>query len=387
MEMTRPEIHIVGNEANANRIFPHALICRGQGIRFDVQDCATLQRLRACSLSLLIAAPALFVDGIFSLPAHADSISKFYEGKTITAAIGTSSGGGYDLYTRMLAKFLGKHIPGTPAIVPTNMPGAGGLRVTNFLYSAAPKDGTFFGTFSRSNPIIPLFSSDAKFDGTKFDWLGSIASDTSLCITGEKSPIKTWNDMLTTQVVMGGQSVGADSDIYARLYRNVFGAKIKLVSGYPGTTDIILAMERGEVDGICGLSWSTIKISRPEWVKQERVHFLVQAGLKEEPDLSAVPLAIDLTDDPEKKQILELHLASQGMARPYAAPPGTVAERKAALIKAFDDTMKDPDFLAEAAKAKIEVNPMTGREIDALLQRLYATPPDIVAKAAKAIAE
>jgi tripartite-type tricarboxylate transporter receptor subunit TctC len=333
------------------------------------------------------ASPAFIFAFALAQPTHADGVENFYRGRTLTVAIGHSVGGGYDLYARMLSRFLGKHIPGQPTVVPQNMPGAGGLRVTNYLYTAAPRDGSVIGTFSRSIPTLPLLSPPAAFDGTKFTWLGSMSSDTSLCLTGSKSPVKTWRDMLTKPLVMGGQSSGSDSDIYARLYKNVFGARIKLVSGYPGTNDITLAMERGEVDGICGLSWGTIKIAHPEWMRDKTVNFLLQAGLKKDSELPDVPLTLDLIDDPEKKQVLYLHFAPQGMGRPFAAPPNIPVDRKAALIKAFDDAMKDPELLAEAARGKMDINPMKGDEIDELLKQLYATPADVVAKAAKAIYE
>jgi tripartite-type tricarboxylate transporter receptor subunit TctC len=320
-------------------------------------------------------------------PTHANEIENFYIGRTLTVLIGHSVGGGYDLYARMLARFLGRHIPGQPTVVAQSMPGAGGLRAANHLYTVAAKDGSVIGTFSRSIPTLPLLSPPAVFNGTKFTWLGSMSSDTSLCLTGAKSQVKTWRDMLTTTLIMGGQSAGSDSDIYARLYRNVLGARIKLVSGYPGTNDITLAMERGEVDGICGLSWGTIKIAHPEWMRDKSVNFLLQAGLKKDAELPDVPLTLDLMDDPEKKQMLYLHFAPQGMGRPFAAPPGIPADRKAALIKAFDDTMQDPELLAEAAREKMEIKPMQGDAIDALLKELYATPADVVAKAAKAVHE
>jgi tripartite-type tricarboxylate transporter receptor subunit TctC len=269
--------------------------------------------------------------------------------------------------------------------VPENMPGAGGLRGSNFLYSAAAKDGSVIGTFSRSIPTMPLVTPNLKFDGRKFGWIGSMSSDTSLCLSGANSAVKTWHDMLTMPVIMGGQYAAADSDIYARLYDNVLNAKIKLVSGYPGTNDITLAMERGEVDGICGLSWGTIKVAHPEWVDGKTVHFLLQAALKKDPDLPDVPLALDVVDDPLKKQILSLHFTPQAIGRPFAVPPGIPADRQTALIKAFDAAMKDPDLLAEAAAEKMEIKPMTGPEIDALLGRLYTLPTDLLAKATKAI--
>jgi tripartite-type tricarboxylate transporter receptor subunit TctC len=324
---------------------------------------------------------------ILAWPAQADGIADFYGGRTLTVLVGHSVGGGYDLYARLLSRFLGRHIPGRPTVVVQNMPGAGGLRAANYLFAAAPKDGSVIATFSRSIPTFPLVSPPAAFDGTKFSWIGSMSSDTSLCLTGSKSPVKTWRDMLSIPSIMGGQSMGSDTDIYARLYKNVLGARIKLVSGYPGTNDIILAMERGEVDGICGHSWGTIKAAHPHWVKEKHVSFLIQAALHKDPELPNVPLASDLVDDPEKKQMPYLHFAPQGMGRPFAAPPNIPADRKAALRKAFDDATKDADLLAEAAKEKIEIKPMPGEAIDALLSELYATPIDVVSKAAKAISE
>jgi tripartite-type tricarboxylate transporter receptor subunit TctC len=319
--------------------------------------------------------------------ARADAVEDFYKGKTISMAIAHSAGGGYDLYGRLLARYWRKHIPGHPTIVPQQMTGAGGLRVVNYLYSAAPKDGTVIGTFSRSLPTLPLFTPNSNFDGTKLTWLGSMANDTSVCVTGAKSGIKSWQDMLTKPVIMGGQASGSDSDIYARLYRNVFGAKIKLVSGYPGTTDITLAMDRGEVDGICGLSWGTIKVAHAHRIRERSINLLLQAGLTKDPELADVPFTMDLTDDPEKKKVLYLHMAPQGMGRPFAAPPGIPSDRKAALINAFNATMKDPEFLEAAAKEHLDISPITGGEIDELVQKLYAMPPDIIAKAAQAIAD
>jgi tripartite-type tricarboxylate transporter receptor subunit TctC len=337
-----------------------------------------------------ITAPATLASALLLVlirSALADDVENFYQRRTLTVVISYSVGGGYDFYARVLARYLGKYIPGHPGVVPVNMPGAGGLRASNYLYAAAPKDGSVIGTFSRSIPTMPLLTPAVSFDGREFAWLGSMSNDTSLCLTGSKSPVKTWRDMLTTPVVMGGQYAAADSDIYARLYKNVFGAKIKLVSGYAGTNEITLAMERGEVDGICGLSWGTIKVAHPEWGKNKSVNLLLQAALTKNPELPDVPLSLDLIDDPEKKQILFLHFAPQAMGRPFAAPPGIPKERKAALIKAFDETLKDPELLAETAKEKMDIAPMSGHEIDALLHQLYAIPTDVVAKAAKAVAD
>jgi tripartite-type tricarboxylate transporter receptor subunit TctC len=317
-------------------------------------------------------------------PAFGAGVEDFYKGRNVSLIIGYSVGGGYDLYARTLAAHIGRHIPGAPTIVPQNMTGAGSLRAANYLYGVAPKDGTAFGTFSRSMAVAPLLG-DATFDATKFTWLGSVTNDVSLCVSWRTSPIKTFDDMLTKPFTFGGEGAGSDPDIFALLYKNVFGAKLKLVSGYPGTNDTTLAMERGEVDGLCGLSWGTIKTRHAEWLANKQINLLVQAGLRKAPELPDVPFAADLTKTDEQRQILRLVLASQGMARPFAAPPGLPADRKAALIDAFAATMKDDAFLGDAAKMKLDVNPISPAEIEALLRDVYATPKDVVAKTKRAI--
>jgi tripartite-type tricarboxylate transporter receptor subunit TctC len=317
-------------------------------------------------------------------PAAAQNVEDFYRGKNVVIAIGFSVGGGYDLYARLLARHLGKHIPGQPNVIAQNREGAGSQRLTLYLYNAAPRDGTFIGAFSRSMAVAPLIDK-APFDATKFTWLGSISTDVSVCMTWHTSPISTFDDMLAKPFTVGGEGGGADPDVFALMLRNMFGAKLKLVSGYPGTNDATLAMERGEVNGVCGLSWSTVKARHTDWVKKRLVNFPVQFGLQKEPDLPDVPAVIDLAKGDEQVKMARLIMAGQAMARPYAAPPGVPADRKKALIAAFDATMKDPDFLADAQKLKADINPVTAAEIDKLLAEIYATPKDIVAKAAKAI--
>ncbi len=316
--------------------------------------------------------------------AGADDIADFYKGRDVSMIIGYSVGGGYDAYARLLARYIGKHIPGAPSIIPQQMTGAGSLRSANYIYSVAAKDGSVFGTFSRSMGIAPLMS-QAEFDSRKFSWLGSVTDDNTTCVMSDKSPIKNWNDFLTKPSKLGGLGADADPDIWALLYKNVFGAKVQLVTGYPGTNDVTLAMERGEVDGLCGLSWSTIKTRHDDWLSDHSVNIIVQAALKKEPEMASVPLATDLVSNPQQLQILRLLLASQAMARPFAAPPGVPEDRKKALIAAFDATMTDADFLAEAQKLNFDVRPVTAATIDALLAEVYATPKDVLDKAAKAI--
>jgi len=334
------------------------------------------------------AALALGILTALATPARAADVADFYKGRNVNLIIGYSVGGGYDLYGRVLARHLGRHIPGNPTVVPQNMPGAGSLKSVMYLYTAAPKDGSVIGTFGRTEAVAPLLTPDeAKFDATKFNWLGSVTSETSTCVTWHTSKVKTWDDALKTQFTLAGEGAGADPDVFGRLIKNVFGAKVKLVSGYPGTNDASLAVERGEVDGECGLSWGTLQARHQDWLKNNSVNIIIQAALKKEPKLPDVPFIMDLAKAPEQQQVLKVILTGQSMARPYTAPPGIPADRVAALRKAFDDTMKDPEFLAETQRGRMEVNPITGAELQALLKDVYATPKDVIAKASHAISD
>jgi tripartite-type tricarboxylate transporter receptor subunit TctC len=225
----------------------------------------------------------------------------------------------------------------------------------------------------------------AQFDSRKFTWLGSVTDDDTICVSSAASRIKNWDDFLSTPSKFGGEGVGGEPDSWLLMYRNVFGAKSQLVTGYPGTNDIMLAMDRGEVDGLCGLSWSTVKTQRPHWLTDHSVNFLVQAALQKEPALASTPLATDLAKTPEQLQILKLLLVTEAMARPFAAPPDMPPDRKAALLSAFDGTMSDPDFLAEAQKLNFDVRPVGAAKIDALLADVYNTPKDVIDRAKKAI--
>jgi tripartite-type tricarboxylate transporter receptor subunit TctC len=279
---------------------------------------------------------------------------------------------------------MGKYIPGNPTLIPQNMPGAGSLKAANYLFSVAPKDGSVIGTFARGLGSAPLIG-QAHFDSTKFNWLGSITKDTTLCIAWAASPIKSWNDVMAKQFTFGGEGADADPDIFAKLYKNVFGAKIRLATGFPGTTNIALGMQRGEVQGLCGISWSTIKSQHGDWLRDKKIHLLLQAAPEKDPELPQVPTAAEFARTPEQRQVLDFVLASQIMARPFVAPPGIPADRKAVLRSAFDATMKDPGFLADAKRLQIDVNPVTGAEVDALVAAAYATPKDVIAKATRAI--
>ncbi|MEI8152708.1 MAG: tripartite tricarboxylate transporter substrate-binding protein [Hyphomicrobiales bacterium] len=317
-------------------------------------------------------------------PAQADDVADFYRGRNISMVIGYTAGGGYDLYARLLARHISKFIPGKPTVVPQNMPGAGSLKAANYIYSLAPKDGATIGTVARSMATDPLLG-ESKFDPREFTWIGSTTSETSVCAMWETSPVKRWDDMFGKTFTMGGSAPGSEPDVFTLLLKNVFGANVRLVTGYPGGNDINLAIERGEVDGRCGWSWSSIKSQRPGWIKDKKISLLVQLAMTKNPDLGEVPLLLDFAKDEEQRQIVRLVLASLVVGRPFFAPPGVPLDRKMALRKAFDDTMKDPAFREEAAKLDLEIEPVTAATIDELLAELYRTPRSVVAKAVAAV--
>jgi tripartite-type tricarboxylate transporter receptor subunit TctC len=332
----------------------------------------------------LIAAFA-FMLAALAAPAHADPVEDFYKGRTITVLIGYSPGGSYDSAGRVLARHMGRYIPGNPLLVPQNMPGAGTLNLVNYLYNVAPKDGTAFGIFARGMAMEPLIGgTNTKFDATKLTWIGSAANEISLCATFASSPIKTWHDALTKDFTVAGNGSGSDPDVFANVLRNAFGVKNRLISGYPGSAEISLAMERGEIDGRCGWSWSSIKAEKAQWLAEHKLNLIVQLALEKAPDLPNVPLITELATDNRQRQILKLIFSRQTMGRPFAGPPGIPADRAEALRKAFDLTMKDPEFLAEAQTRGLEINPVSGHDVEKLIAELYATPKDLVTEAREA---
>jgi tripartite-type tricarboxylate transporter receptor subunit TctC len=307
-------------------------------------------------------------------------------GRTISVVVGFSPGGAYDLYARILAKHMGRHLPGNPTLVIQNMPGAGGIKAANYLYQVAPKDGSVFGTFARGVVIGPMFGRGA-FDATKLSWIGSITDDVNVCLAWRTSVVKTWSDLLTKPFTVAGQGPQADPNIYANLVENLFGAPIKIVNGYPGSNEIALAMERGEVDGVCALSYSTVRTTLGEKIANKDIVIVFQAGLKKAAELADVPLLLDAARDDRQRGILTLVMGVQAMARPFVAPPGLPPARLEELRTAFAETMADPSFLEEARKLNLQVNPASGEALQALVAALYATPPDIVAQAKKSIDE
>ena len=306
----------------------------------------------------------------------------FYKGKQVDLYIGYSVGGGYDIYARILARHLGKHLPGNPVVVPKNMEGAGSLRLANWLYQAAPRNGTAFGTIGRGIAFDPLLGGQgAQFKATDFDWIGSANDEVSVCVAWAKSGVTRFEELYSRELIVGGTGATADTDLFPRVMNGVLGTRFRLVSGYPGGNDITLAMERGEVDGRCGWSWSSIKTNHPAWVKDGTLKLLVQLSLAKHADLPDVPLVMDLVRTEEQKAVLRLVFARQVMGRPFLAPPGVPKERLALLRKAFMQTLRDEAFLAEARKLNLEITPVSGEAVQDLVAEMYRTPPEILAKA------
>ena len=302
------------------------------------------------------------------------SVEDFYKGKRITIYIGSSAGGGTDAYGRAVAQFIGNHIPGQPAVTVANMPGANGLVVANQLYKSLAKDGTAIGTFDRAAAMHSIWGNPAaQFVATELNWIGSANIDTSTCVTWHASGIDTLDKFMTREVVLGSTAV-----YHANLLNSLFGAKLKQVTGYPGGNDVVLALERGEVQGRCNWSWSSIIGTRAEWVRDKKINVILQFADEKHPELPNVPLITDLAKTDRQRQMLALVLSSQTMARPFAAPPGVPAERVSALRKAFMAMAKDKAFLELAKSQQLEVEPVGGERIQDALARISQTPKDVV---------
>jgi len=339
---------------------------------------------RGCVLSAVLPVLA----GGWPGPAAADPVADFYSGKTVQVLIGFSPGGGYDLYARTLARYMGRHIPGNPKLVPQNMPGAGSLKVVNYLFNAAPRDGTTLATFARGVVYEPILGhpDGAQFEAPKFNWIGSIANEVSVCAFNAGRGIATWRDMVAKKTLIGASGTGADSDVFPTVLRNLFALPMRIVTGYPGGAELVLAMERGEIDGRCGWSWTSLIARNRDMLTEKKITVPLQIALQRHEDLPDIPTIMELPTDPRRDAALKLIVSRQAMARPFAAPPDLPADRKAALLAAFDGTMSDPDFLAEAQKLDFDVRPVSAAKIDALLAEVYSTPTDVIDRARKAIA-
>src|SRR6516165_1068629 len=318
--------------------------------------------------------------------AYAQSPAEFYKGRNVELYIGYSVGGAYDLYARVLARHLGKHIPGSPTIIPKNMEGAGSLRLANWLYNVGAKDGTVLATIGRGTAFDPLLGSKgAQFRADKFTWIGSANNEVSVCVAWKTSGVTGFEDTLSKELIVGGTGQAADTDQFPRILNGVLGTKFRIVTGYPGGNDVTLAMERGEVKGRCGWSWSSVLSTHKRWIEDKSITVLVQLSLNKHPDLPDVPLVMDFAKTQDQQQMFKLIFARQVMGRPYLAPPDVPKDRAAALRKAFMDAMKDNEFLADAEKSQLEITPVDGAEVETLVKELYQTPKPLADKAAQFI--
>jgi tripartite-type tricarboxylate transporter receptor subunit TctC len=326
------------------------------------------------------AAMMLFL-AVASGTAYGQPADSFFKGKTLTIYSGHSPGGSYSEYARFLARHIGKHIPGQPLVVNKFMPGANGLTVANWIYNSAPRDGLSFAVLGQRMAVESLLAphDGIRFEGNKFTWLGSMGKQPGVCVTWHASSIRTLDDAKNRQVVVGAPARNAADSIIPRMMNEMIGTKFQVVGGYIGT-DIFLAMERGEVDGRCGVGWVSIKTARPDLVEQKKINVLAQFSLKPAVDLPHVPLLLDLVPDPDARQALKLFFSPEEIARPFAAPPGVPPDRVAVLRAAFSKTITDPEFVADTKKAGLEIDAMAGEDVQAFVDALYATPRAVVEK-------
>lgn len=319
--------------------------------------------------------------------AAAQSSAEFYKGRQLTMIVGSSPGGGYDAQARLLSRHMGKHLPGNPSFVVQNMPAAGSLAATNHLYTIAPKDGSTFGMVQRGMLTATLTNpTGVRFDIAKFNWIGNMASETAVVVAWADSPIKTTEDLFTKEMVVGGTGPTIDTETTPRLLNALIGTKFRVISGYPGTTEVTLAMERGEVHGLGDWSWSNVKSRRGDYLRDKKIRVLMQSALVKEPDLPDVPLALDYVKNAEDRQIMELIMAQKTVARPIVAPPDIPKDRVATLRDAFMATGKDPDFMRDAEKSKLDISLSSGASVDEVVARIVKTPPALAEKLSAAIA-
>jgi tripartite-type tricarboxylate transporter receptor subunit TctC len=336
----------------------------------------THARLLAMPLAALVA---------LALAGPAAAQAPNFAGKTVTMVIGFGPGGGYDAWGRVVARHIGKHFPGNPTVVPQNMPGGGSFTAANHIYTIAPKDGTVLGIIARDAALGPLTgAAGARFDPLKITWVGTPTTETNVCIATDKAKVKTHKDLFTTELIIGNTGVGTGTYSYPKALNGLLGTKFKLISGFPSSSDVFLAMERGEVDGICE-SLDSVVGKRPDWIKSKKVNVLFQGGVEPNPELKDVPFVVDLGRNADEKQAIEFLYAGQGIGRPFVAPPDMPADRLKMVRDAFNATMKDPDFIADVQKQKLDLEPEDGEHLAALIQKIYATPKPVVDKVGELI--
>lgn len=336
------------------------------------------------SVATALASTAMNAGGA----AAQDAVADFYKGKQVDLIIATPTGGGYDAYGRLLARHWGKYIPGNPGLIAKNLPGASGTKALHFLFNIAPRDGSTVGAVHPGNilePILALSKKRVEYDSPRFHYLGSANVETSLCILRADSPVKTFKEAFEKQVIIGGS--GTSTVFFPAGHNALLGTKFKIVAGYGGTAQLNLAVQRGEVDGFCGQFWSSLNTQNPEWITNGEFNIIVQEAAKSRPELDrmGVPPLYDFVKTEADKQALDLLYLPLTFGRPYVAPPDVPLERVEALRRSFDSALRDPALLADAAKMRLPIEPMTGEEVQAMVTQLFATPADVVKRLQEAL--
>jgi tripartite-type tricarboxylate transporter receptor subunit TctC len=333
-------------------------------------------RIAALAAVLVMAAPA----------SAQESVAAFYKGKQLRLIVGSAVGGGYDLYARVLARHMVNHIPGNPTIIVQNSPAAGGMVMTNQLYNQGPKDGTVLAAPLNGIPTAPMLQQGTQFDASKLNWLGSLQSEAYVAFLWHTAPVSHISEVSTKEVLVGSTTVGTTMNDFPLLLNDLLGYKFKVVRGYKGTPAINIATERGEIQGNGGVGLASVKTLSQSWIDEKKIKFIVQYNLRPSPELPGVPMVMDLAKTEEQKTAMRLLFARTEYARPYFLPPDVPTERVQALRRAFDATMKDPAFVADAKKLQLELSPMTGEAMQALVADLAKTPPEIVKRVRNALA-
>ena len=343
---------------------------------------AAFDRRRLCGAILA----GILTASAITFAARADD---YYAGKTIDLILGNAPGGGFDIYARAIAQHLSRHIGGNPAVVVKNMPGAGGARAGHYVSAVAPRDGLTIGAIMPGTIMAPLLEEkpDTTFDPAKVVYLGTANTGTYICVTLDRSKTKTFDEALEQKTIVGGIAAGNSVNDIANLVKNLTGARIDLVAGYKGTVEVALAVERGELDGICGWNWSSAKSQKPDWIANHRLNFLAQIGLEPNPELTRMgaPEIWRYIKDEESRKAAEVVVSQQAFERPYFTAPGIPAERVAALRAAFDATLRDPAFLADAGRIGLDISPMSGEKLQQIIDKLYGTPKSVLEQARRAI--
>jgi tripartite-type tricarboxylate transporter receptor subunit TctC len=345
--------------------------------------------MRTSSFLLQIAGTAAMAVALMASPvAHADEASDFYQGKSITLYLGYPPGGAYDLYARVIARHMSRHMAGQPQFVVRHKPGAASLNLVNELYNVLPRDGSVIGMFARSIALNRLLGRDgASYDPVAFNWIGSANNEVSICGVWHGVGVRSTTDFLARPLVFAANAPGAESDVYPNVLNSLIGTRFKVVAGYPGVNDLTLALERGEADARCGWSFGALKAAKPDWIRDKKIYIAVQFAAAKHPELPDVPLVSDLAGSAQARGALELILTQQVMGRPLAAPPQVPPARVAALRQAFARTLSDPEFRAEAERLALEIDPVTGETLQAMVERMFGAPREAVEAARRAIGQ